>query len=278
MSYPVARISTTEVGRARTADLWRHNLDNYADGDPLRGYLFWEDFQTPMSVGEAASDPRSGLLVSETATAGIGTGLLATVAGNADGIAILGGGSANAHEGVQAFRAAAITGTGCVALPSHATAALRKGRVIFEAKMAVPADVLTFVGLAEGVSGGILTTATSVINVSVDAIGFYKTAGGDLRFVSRKDDTADVVSDVTIMSAAALAAAGGIQKLGFAVNPDLSVDVFVNEVSYPGVAAQVTPESLPITSLSEVVAIGRGGGANTSIAAPIDWIGCFVED
>jgi hypothetical protein len=113
-------------------------------------------------------------------------------------------------------------------------------------------------------------------------MGFLKLPAGNLQFVVANDNAGGtaVVEAHNVVLAADIPA--GYNKLGFRVNADRTVEIYVNEKrithNTAGVAFSVSALALPIESLTQKFVVGRGSGAATTVALPIDWVSCFVGD
>lgn len=283
MAYPIARIEPTTQGRERSVALWRNELDKY-DADPSLGVLRADDFTRPL-VG-AIDAFAGGWWFSECAAAGADTEVFATN-GDANGEFSLSAATDTDHEGVKMQAGPSATVPEGIVLPTATTDS--KSTVVFEWKGQLDDSVndTLFIGLAEQVAVAGLLSATSVLTDAEDYIGFYRLDDGDLQFVVRNDNAGGtaVEYNVDVVAAADIDDTAGTQtKLGFRVNHDNSVEIYVNGTqvkveSDAGATIAVTSTSLPIEPLSRTIAVARGAtGDNDPSTIVTDWIDCYVAE
>jgi hypothetical protein len=270
--YPVR---AEDLGREKSASLWRNSLEKYADqasGDPEIGAFYYDDFGKPRSNTTDASKDEGWFI--QDAEAGGTVESFASIA-SPDGVARLSADTGTDHFGIEAHRGATATSVGRVNLPTHATDP--RGRVVYETRVKLAASDQYFIGLTEPIVEFLSTTST--LPADSDYIGFFRSDAGVLKFVTATDnDGATAVTDeATILTAAEVDALTDYVKLGFAVNPDSSVEIFVNGVSYHVLAATINPLALPIEALTEKYATTRGAtGDLDDVALDIDWVATFV--
>ena len=283
MTYPIARIEPTTQGRERSVALWRNELDKYA-ADPSLGVLRADDFTKALTA--AIDDFEAGWWFSECAAAGADTEVFAT---NADpnGEFSLSAATGTDHEGVKMQGGNSATVGEGIVLPTATTDS--KGTVVFEWKGQLDDSVndTLFIGLAEQVAVAGLLSATSVLSDAIDYIGFYRLDDGDLQFVVRNDNNGGtaVEYNVDVVAAADIDDTAGTQsKLGFRVNADSTVEIYVNGAqvkleSNANAVIAVTSTSLPIEALSRTIAVARGAtGDNDPCTVVTDWIDCYVAE
>lgn len=286
MAYPIVRIDPTTPTIGRSPALWRNALDKY-DSDPLLGVLRATDFTKPHVGGIDAWS--NGWWFSEMAAAGADTEVFATT-NHPNGEFSLSAATDTDHEGVKMQAGPSATVGEGITLPTHATAALRRGDVIFEHRFYFNEDTQgTLVsGLFEQAAVAGVLGATSLLLDTVDYIGFYVTNGGDLQFVVRNDNAAGtaVEYNVDILSAAQLVVLEDTWlKLGFRVNRNNTVEIFVNgtAVRYSSEATpvkiKVPATALPEVDLSRTIGVARGiAGDHDPSTILTTFCDCYVEN
>ena len=288
MAYPIVRIDPTTTTRERSPALWRNALDNY-DADRGTGNLYADDWLKPV-VG-AVDDWEAGWWFSEANVAGAASEVFQTTPAHPDGYFTLSAVTNVDHEGVKMQAGSSATVGEGITLPTHATAATRRGDVIFETRVYLDKDTTdTFaIGLFEQAAVAGVLGNTSLLLDTVDYIGFYRVDRGDLQFVVRNDNAGGtaVEYNVDVMSAATLLAdyEGEWIKLGFRVNADSTCEIFIDgaQVKYSSettpVKIAVTSTSLPEVLLSRTALVARGvTGDNDPVSIKLDWIDCFVQN
>ncbi len=280
MSYPLGRIDPTTQGRERSVALWRNVPDAFGN-DPCVGTLRHDDFhRAHVGAIDAYSD---GWFFSECAAAGADTEVFSTT-GHPDGYFSLSAATGTDHEGVK-MQGGCTSGIGeGIVLPTATTSP--KGTCVFEWKGQLDDSVndTLFIGLAsqEPVAG--LLSATSTLVTSADHIGFYRLDDGDLQFVVQENAGA-VTYTVDVVAAADIDDTAGTQtKLGFRVDHNQKVEVYVNGTrvkvtSDTGAAISVTSTALPLLPLSRTIAVARGAtGDNDPCTIVTDWVSCYVQE
>lgn len=279
MAYPIVRIDPTTVGRGRSPALWRGALEKFAT-DPSLGILRADDFSTPKSG--AVDTVKDGWCITEDGVAGA-TGESFYTNGDPNGVAVLGATTGADYRGVK-MQAGALVAGGApegVVLPTATTGA--KADCIFEARVYL--DVNTndtlFVGLAENVATVKLLGAASALPDDSDYIGFYRIDAGDFQFVVRNDNAGGtaVEYNITIQAAADITDGGWVQ-LGFRVNYDETVEIYIDGVrvryTTSNVKVAVTVASLPEEALCRTISVGRGATAdNATVACKCDSIEAY---
>ena len=281
-TYPLTRIDALTPGRNRSADLWRGAREQYGN-DPKVGSAFVDDFVRPHN--NSAVGYADGWYVGEAGTAGA-TGESFATTGAADGVCSLAATTGTDLQGVQAQAGVSATvGEGIVTCKN----ANGKGDLIFEARIKLTdaaADTF-FIGLAEpSAAANTLLLNDNTLSLALDYIGFYRLDGGDIQFVCRNDNnggTAVAFAEDVIADADAPTASDWI-KLGFRVNADGSVEVFVDEVrvhktSDDGDDIVISQDAVPIELLTRTIAVARGSTAdNGTVGIDVDWIDAYVAE
>ena len=282
MAYPIVRIDPTTAGRELSPALWRGALEKY-DFDPSLGTLRKDDWTRPRT--QAIDTVVEGWWLSEEGTAGATSESFDTNTGP-DGEVLLDAAAAADFVGIRAHAGASATLTENIALPTHTTAASQRGDVIFEARvfLDITLNDTMFVGLAEGQST--VLTGDNTLTLAGDYIGFYRLDNGDLAFVSRDDVNGGtaVVHTTNIVALADLATAAWT-KLGFRVNADSTVEVFVDgakvrTTSDSGNAVlSILSTALPSENLSRTLIAARGVTLdNDPIGMRCEFIYCYVAE
>lgn len=266
------RRSLATAGREKTAALWGKALEKYAD-DPEVGSLYFEDFHMPFAnPGDAAVATAVGWFVQDAAAGGTAESF--TNSASPDGKAVLSATTGTDHFGIEAHRGSTATSLGSVNLPTHSTDA--RGEVIFEAKVDLSSSDNYFVGLTEPIVE--FLSATGTLPTDSDYIGFYRADAGDLTFVCANDNNGGtaVTDSATILAAADIPT--GEFKLGFKVDRDSKVHIFVDGTYYKTESESILSTALPIESLTQKIASTRGATADlASVSVTIDWVATFVE-
>ena len=278
MSYPLTRISTATVGRERSADLWRGVLEAYAN-DPCIGALRSNDFSDPHA--QAVNTYSEGWFVSEDGAAGATSESFNTT-GAADGHVSLSATTGTVHQAVKAQAGPTATVSEGIILP---TATAGKADVVFEARVELRTTLnpTCFIGLAE--QNAAVLSATSVPSDALDYIGFYRLDNGDLQFIVRNDNNGGTAVEYNVnIVASANVPNTGFTKLGFRVNHDNKVEIFIDGVqvkatSDTGAKIAVPSTALPIEVLARTLLTGRGAtAANATSTIVCDRIECFVAE
>lgn len=283
MSYPEPRIGTTTPTRQRTPALWRGTLERYADS-VLLGTFRSDDFKTPQTVTVGAVSNSSWRL-SEAGVGGASAEAFDTST-DPDGVANLAATTGTDWIGVQAFKSEADDQGENVVLPTHATDP--RGTVVFETRVFLDATLndTYFIGLVEPEQGATdVLGATGVPSDAIDYIGFYRLDGGDLQFIVRNDNAGvtAVEYNVDVVAAADIPDVAWV-KLGFRVNADNQVEIYVDEVkkvkTSDTVADIVVPSTaLPIENLTRAYVTLRGAtGDLAAVSLPIDWSSVNVAE
>lgn len=271
--YPVR---AADLGREKSAALWRQSLEKYADqasGDPEVGAFYYDDFGKPR-VNTTSASVNEGWFT-QIAVAGAATSPNFSSEPSPDGVARLSATTGTDHFGIEAHRGASATTLGRVNLPTHGTDA--RGRVVYETRVKLAGSDQYFIGLTEPIVN--FLSATSGLPTTSDYIGFYRVDKGVLKFVVGNDNNGGtaVTDEATILTAAEVDAKTGFVKLGFAVNPDKSVEIFVDGVSKHVLADGILSTALPIEALTEKYATTRGAtGDLADVKLDIDWVATFV--
>lgn len=277
MGYPIHRyaIADPRNGRDLSSSLWRESRDRFVSADPTFGVKNFDDFQVPVAGADGSA--AGGWEVND-ATAGGTSPTFSTVA-HPDGVRTIAATTGTAHYGAVATRSGALaadSATGLnVVLPSHASKA--RGRYVFETRIDLPRTAAWFIGCSIE-SDGFFGTSSALPDAGY--IGFYKTNNGDLVFACKSVASTGVADSVTVIPSASLSTvigATGYLKLGFAVNVDKTVDICVNGVPYLTAASGLDPAALPVGDLQVKLAVGRGGGSDGSVSAPVDFVADFIE-
>lgn len=286
--YPIVRIEPTTQGRERSTALWRNALDKYA-ADPQLGILYEEDFTKP-HVGVIATTT-DGWCFTEDGVAGATSELFYTT-GAAGGVASLAATAGADYRGVKIQAGSLIagaTGEG-ITLPTATTDS--KSECIFECRVKLDISAggndTLFAGLAEHTATVKTLGAASALPDDSDYIGFYRVDAGDLQFVVRNDNAGGtaVEYNVDVLAAATIAASyeDAWVKLGFRVNADSSVEIYIDGAKVTKETAgstkiAVTTTSLPEEALCRTVSVGRGATAdNATVGVLIDRIDCYVSE
>lgn len=268
MSYPKVRIANADNGRDKSGSLWGGALENF---DQLVDYVYAENFDGLPFTNSSDASAVAGWWF-QNSTAG-GTGSFAT-GDSFGGHATLAGTTGTTHYAVEVHRGATATAGGNVVLPVNV--ADPQGDVVFEARVKSDKAQLAFVGLSSAAAE--LIGATSTL-ADIDYIGFFRQAGGNLTFVV--NTAAGSTYSKNIVLAADLPNSTTFQKLGFRVNKNNSVQVFVDGVEVKadtsGDALVVPVGALPVDVLTEKFASGRGTGASTTSSLVIDWVHTYVS-
>ena len=271
MSYPVARYQIADADSRRPqACVWGDALEKfYQVGE---GVLFEDDFVTVVHNTTDASSADGKWFIQDAAAGGTSESLIGKE--GYGGLATLSAATGTAHFGIEMQRASAATVGAFVETPGSTTDA--KGIVVFEARLTIDVSELQFVGLTECIAN--FLGATSALPDDSDYIGFYKTAGGNLTFVSRNDNAAGTAvefNSTSLIDSGDLTD-GGTYRLGFRVNQDGTVEVGVNDTHYvaldstSGKRCDLT--AIPEEALTARICLGRGGGADTTVGSDIDYV------
>jgi hypothetical protein len=258
--------------RGLSASLWRNSLQAYAANDPAFGVRITDDF-TEVTVASATTTPAVTRNWSIDRDGDNADGTVTFDDSSApDGVAILASNTTSGDDGVTAQYVPAI-----ITLPTHTTAASRRGRVVFEARVDdIDVAEVSFIGLSE--AGDQFLDGDSLLPVDQDYIGFYTDDhGATLKFVMANDNNAGtaVTDEITIPDSDLDLTK--FQKLGFAVNPDSSVEVCVNGKSLLSLAATLNPLALPIETLTPRLCALTGAGSDAP-NLDIDRLDVFVAN
>ncbi len=282
MAYPIARIDPTTAGRERSPALWRNALEKY-DFDPTLGTLRSSNWTSPRT--QAIDTVVEGWWLSEEGTAAVTSESFDTNT-DPDGVVLLDAAASADFMGIRAHAGASATLTENIALPTHVTAASRRGDVVFEARvfLDITLNDTMFVGLAEGQST--VLTGTNTLTLGGDYIGFYRLDNSDLAFVSRDDVNGGtaVVQTVNVKVLADLATAAWV-KLGFRVNADSTVEIFIDGVEIKNTTdsgtarISIASNELPSENLSRTLITARGVTLdNNPIGMRCEFIDCYVAE
>lgn len=282
MAYPIVRIDPDTAGRERSPALWRNVLEKY-DADRSLGVLRSDDFRQPVPVTAVDALTVNGWWTSDCGLAGADTELHSTVGSHPDGHFTLSAATATDFEGtkMQAGQSATV-GEGVV-LPTATTNP--KSTVVFEwrGELLATKNSTLFIGLAEQVAvTGLLTAAANAITATCDLVGFYRLDDGNLLFVVQ-EGTGAVVYSVPIVLAADVPNTADLQtKLGFRVNNDSTVEVFVNGArirkTTAGATLAVTTTALPLGPLSRTIAAAAGDDGITPSVIVSDYCDVYVAE
>lgn len=276
MSYPVARITRAadDVDRGLTAALWRNALNRFADTDATLGHFYFEDFVKTLFANTTDASAQHGWFVQDAAAGGTTESFLS--ANHPDGVVVLSAATGTAQFGIEAHRGQNATTAGTVTLPTATSDS--KGEVVYETRVDLDDADACFVGLTEPIVE--FLSSTSTLPDDSDYIGFYRTAAGDLQFVVRNDNDGGTAVESNHTIIAAVGIASGYNKLGFRVNADNTVEIYVNDVKYTqdtsGATISVPSTALPVEKLTQKYAITRGDGDSTTVDLPIDYVATFV--
>jgi hypothetical protein len=267
-TVPIYDKATPDVARGLTGALWQQSLQKYVSADPRWGVRVQDDFVVPPRgvTGDTSATADGNWSAIESATTG-GTYTLSQAAGP-DGIGRLNSTGTSNHQGIE------VQGPAVVTLPTHKTAATKRGEVVFECRFDKSDADTIFIGLSE--AGAAFLSATSTLPEDSDYIGFYSTDNGaSWSFVCANDNEGNtaVTDSFTIPSAAVQSS--GFQKFGFRVNTDSSVEVVINGNWYGKQTNGIVSTALPIETLVPRLTATAGGGT-TAPTLDIDCIDVFV--
>lgn len=280
MVAPLYEISSS--GRGLMASLWRQSLAAYVSGNPQYGVRISDDFTTPIVANTTdASLTAAGFQwwLQDSAAGGTSESLVSGT--NADGHAILSATTGTDHFGISMHYGTTAVTQGVVALPTHATAAARRGRVVFQTRVDLGTLDTFFIGLTEPIVD--FLSSVSALPTTSDYIGFYRYDDGALTFVTANDNNGGtaVIDSATILTAAEMATAEAIttfMNIGFAVNKDGSVDIVVNGKWYGSAGKSISSLALPIEYLTPKYETTRGPtGDKATVSLTIDDIHVFIE-
>lgn len=271
MSYPIPRISTSSPNRLHSPLLWRGALEKF---DPDFAQYYFEDFLYNQFANTTDASSAGGWFVQDMAAGGTSESFVTT--DGPDGLATLSAATGTAHFGISTHRGPTATSGATINLPSHPTAA--KGLVIFECRVDITAAEYLFAGLTEALAE--YETSTTTQPATSDYIGFAKGPSAALEFVTANDNNGGTAVTTNIDLHSAANAPTGLTKLGFRVNPDQSVEIFVNGekiiTDVNGSTINVLSTALPIETLVERFSSGRSSGSASTVALPIDWVATYV--
>lgn len=265
---PRYAITLPDSGRRLTGDLWRTSLEAYVENNPELGIRVQDDFvRAPVALTGTTAVTTDGFWSATDSAAAGGTYTVALEAG-ADGIVDVGSTGTTAHFGV------ALHGNPVITTPNHATAAQRRGRVVFEARIDFDTADTVFLGLGE--DGSNLLSATSALPADQDYAGFYTDDNGaTLSFrIANDNNGGTAVTDSFTIPVADLV--DGFNRLGFAINRDLSVDIAVNGKVYTRLQNGIVSGAVPIETLC-VRCEATAGGGTTAPNVRLDAVDVFVE-
>lgn len=284
MSYPQARLpKQTTVPRGRSQGLWRTTPENYGSGHGDGTFYDSQDFKKALTIASVntASD---GWFLSEAGTTGATSEDLSTTT-NSDGVLQVSGTTGTDLQGVQASAGETATQGENIVLPSHASDP--KGDVVCEGRFYLndQANDTFFIGLAEpsGAANTLLLN-DNTLSLALDYIGFYRIDGGAINFVVRNDnDGGTAVSESHEIISAANSTEDDWASLGFRVNADKSVEIWVDgtrvKVDTSGTKIAVSDTALPIENLTRVFAACRGAtNDNAAVSLQADFFDCYVRE
>lgn len=265
--------------RAQSAELWRESLTAYAEQGPEYGSYFFDDFLEPYTNTTDASAV-GGWFIQDAAAGGTNESL-ASVAG-VDGILRLSATTGTDHFGIEAHRGQSATTLGLINLPTATTDP--RGDVIFECRLddldTAEADNW-FIGLTEPIVE--FLSATGTLPTTSDYIGFYRADGGALTFVCANDNNGGTaVTDSVTLRATADVPTNADTKLGFRVNKDQSVEIFIDGekilTDTSSVPISIDTLALPIEALTLKFATTRGATADIATTQlDFDWVSYLVK-
>ena len=271
MGVNAVRYPKVTIGREKTAALWNDAMEAYASL-PEVGTYYFEDFHEPFAnPTDAAVAVVPGYFVQDAAAGGTAESF--TNAASPHGLARLFATTGTDHFGIEAHRGSTSTSLGSVNLPTHSTDP--QGEVIFETYVDFDLSDNWFIGLTEPIVQ--FLSSIGVLPTDSDYIGFQRIDAGALLFVTGNDNNAGtaVIDSATILATADVPT--GLTKLGFRVNRDQSVDIFVDGVSYVTLAATINALALPIETLTQKYATTRGAtGDLADVTIDIDWVATWV--
>ncbi len=281
MAYPIVRIDPTTAGKERSPALWRNLLEKY-DIDPSLGTFYSNTFRTPRTNTTAAS-ANNGWFLDEEGTAGA-TGEGFTTNTDPDGVVDLVA-TTDDLEGVKAHAGESVSQGENIPLSTHRTAASVRGTVVFEAQvyLDLSANDTMFVGLAEPQD---IWDDDNTFSDDIDYVGFYRLDAGDLEFVVRSDNNAGTATETTVnVVAAADITEDDWVKLGFRVNDNQTIEIFIDGVLVPATSdsgnalISITVANLPVDSLTRTLAVARGTTANNAtVSLPCRQIEAYVAE
>lgn len=260
LRYPGSR-----TARDLSADLWRHSLEAYVSEDPALGSRYFDDFLVP-STNTTDATSVDGWFIEDMAAGGTVESFASIAAVN--GKRTLSATTGTAHFGIEAHRGVARANEGTILAGNGQ-------RIVHEVLLSLPSADAYFVGLSE--SGALLFDATTGLVATQDYIGFFRSAGGDLTFVTATDNAGGTAVADSVVVLAAASAPTGVSKLGFAINGDGTVDICVDGVLYPVAAKAINSLALPIEIITQKFMVGRGGGASATVSLPLDWVATFQQ-
>lgn len=265
----------TDNGRNKTASLWQGSLDNYVPGNPNYGLLIDDDFKTPR-VNTSDASHELGWFIQDAAAGGTSESFITT--NHPDGEANLSAATGTDHFGIEAHYGASATTQGVVSLPTATSNS--RGRVVYETRINIKNMDNFFIGLTEPIVE--FLSATGTLPTNSDYIGFYRADGGALVFSVANDNSGGtaVTDTFTVQTQAQMVAledaSSNYVKLGFAVNPDNSVEVVFNGTYYSHNTVDISSTALPIEALTAKYAVTRGATDDlTAVSFVIDWISVF---
>lgn len=258
--YPTVRISTSDPTRQRTPELWRGVLEQFANGSEF-GYLSTVEFVDEV---DATADDADGsgetrfaqrYLVQNSAAGGTNTNFLTlTSPDDYYGAARLEG-----DTGTDWFGVSACGQNKWIKTPKHSTDP--REVLVCEYLVDLSGSDTYFLGLGEETSE--FLSATGTLPTDSDYIGFYRLDAGRLRFVCANDNNGGtaVTADVNVVEVADISA--DPVKLGFRVNSDGTVEIFVAEAkivkeSDDNADINIAETAIPIETLNEVYETQRG--------------------
>lgn len=238
---PLNALVDGSTGRGLTSALWQKSLHAWAANDPLFGESFFEDFPrdfTDAITGTTSATDSDGW-TGQDASSGSGTYTVAVQDRPGGWVKMSNDGTSN-DDGVE-FGLTKET----IALPSHSSDS--RGRAVFECRVDNDdADCYGFFLTDAGATTPL--TAGSDALADVGYIGIQVKEGGDV-VVMTSSANGGTTDSVTIIEAADFTKTGE-HRLGFAVNPDSSIEVAVDGQWYPLATSSIDPDSLPTGDLA----------------------------
>lgn len=277
MSYPIVRISTEDPTRQKTPELWRGVLEQFVEPGLLGGvdekdFVYEADGSAVDADGSGEQRFGNQYTVQNSAAGGTNTNF-ASVADPTDSV---GTADLTADTGTDWFGVSAGKNNAWIKTPSHSVE--DRALLVFEARVDLSEADHYFIGLCESLTE--FLGATGALPTDEDYIGFFRNDAGELEFVVGNDNNGGtaVTYAVDLLEAVDIPdAADTFAKIGFRVNSDNSVEIYVDEVRYlktsDGVDIDVPSTAIPIETLREYHETQRGAtGDLASVGLTYDWI------